>query len=98
MIISHTAELSMNIFYNMEACLAIEYDVFFSYLVPVSPRRHISMQCQLIEIGIVWGLSRTVIIEPLGHCKGGNFNIHIWAWFGYFICPRRAIRIYLFGK
>ena len=18
--------------------------------------------------------------------KGGNFNIHIWAWFGYFIC------------
>ena len=20
------------------------------------------------------------------HCKGGNFNIHIWAWFGYFIC------------
>ena len=20
------------------------------------------------------------------YCKGGNFNIHIWAWFGYFIC------------
>ena len=19
-------------------------------------------------------------------CKGGNFNVHIWAWFGYFIC------------
>ena len=19
------------------------------------------------------------------YCKGGNFNIHIWAWFGYFI-------------
>ena len=21
------------------------------------------------------------IIELLAHCKGGNFNIHIWAWF-----------------
>ena len=20
------------------------------------------------------------------YCKGGNFNIHIWACFGYFIC------------
>ena len=20
------------------------------------------------------------------YCKDGNFNIHIWAWFGYFIC------------
>ena len=20
------------------------------------------------------------------YCKGGNFNIHIWAWFGYYIC------------
>ena len=19
------------------------------------------------------------------NCKGGNFNIHIWTWFGYFI-------------
>ena len=38
------------------------------------------------------------IIELLGHCKGGNFNIHIWALFGYFICSRREIRFYLFGK
>ena len=38
------------------------------------------------------------IIELLGHCKGGNFNIHIWTWFGYFICSRREIRFYLFGK
>ena len=20
------------------------------------------------------------------YCKGGNFNIHIWAWFGFLIC------------
>ena len=20
------------------------------------------------------------------YCKGGNFNIHIWVWFGNFIC------------
>ena len=30
-------------------------------------------------------LRKVGIIELLGHCKGGNFNIHIWAWFGYFI-------------
>ena len=38
------------------------------------------------------------IIELLGHCKAGNFNIHISALFGYFICSRREIRFYLFGK
>ena len=37
-------------------------------------------------------------IELLGHCKGGNFNIQIWVWFGYFICSRREIRFYLIGK
>ena len=20
------------------------------------------------------------------YCKGGHFDIHIWVWFGYFIC------------
>ena len=25
-------------------------------------------------------------VEKLYYCKGGNFDIHIWAWFGYFIC------------
>ena len=29
------------------------------------------------------------------YCKGGNFNIHIWAWFRYFICYTREIRFYL---
>ena len=29
------------------------------------------------EAGITW-------LFP--YCKGGNFNIHIWVWFGYFIC------------
>ena len=56
------------------------------------------MQCQLMEIGIVWGLGKTVIIKLLGLCKGGNLYIHIWAWFGYLICSRREIRLYLFGK
>ena len=37
-------------------------------------------------------------IKLLGHCKGGNFNIHIWAWFSSFICSRKEIRFYLFGK
>ena len=40
------------------------------------------------------------IIELLGHCKGGKFtcNIYICAWFGYFICRRKKITFYLFGK
>ena len=38
------------------------------------------------------------IIELLGHCKGGNFTIHIWTWFSYFICSIRDIRFYVFGK
>ena len=29
------------------------------------------------------------------YCQGGNFNIHIWVWFGYFICLTREIRFYL---
>ena len=38
------------------------------------------------------------IIGLLGYCKGGNFNIHIWAWFGYFNCSRMEIRFYLLVK
>ena len=26
------------------------------------------------------------IIELFALCKGGNFNVHIWAWFSNFIC------------
>ena len=29
------------------------------------------------------------------YCKGGNFNIHIWAWFAYFINQTKEIRFYL---
>ena len=34
------------------------------------------------------------IIGLFGYCKGGNFNFHIWAWFGYFNCSRMEIRFY----
>ena len=30
-----------------------------------------------------------VIDRLFAYCKGGNFNFHIWAWFGYFICQGR---------
>ena len=33
------------------------------------------------------------IIRLLAYCKGGNFNIRIWAWFGYFICLGREIKV-----
>ena len=31
----------------------------------------------IINFGITW---------LFAYCKGSNFNIHIWVWFGYFIC------------
>ena len=34
------------------------------------------------------------IIGLLGYSKGGNFNFHIWAWFGYFNCSGMEIRFY----
>ena len=37
-------------------------------------------------------------MQLFGLCKGDNFDIHIWTWFGYFICERKEIRFYLFGK
>ena len=43
-------------------------------------------------------LTLLYIIVLLGYCKGGNFNIHIWAWFGYFKCSRIEIRFYLLVK
>ena len=32
--------------------------------------------------------------ELFDHCKKGNFNIHIWAWFGNFICGQFHQRVY----
>ena len=43
-------------------------------------------------------LNREIYFSVLDHCKCGNFNINIWAWFSYFICSRRETRFYLFGK
>ena len=37
--------------------------------------------CDHLHIGLLYKE-----IELFALCKGGNFNIHIWAWFGYFIC------------
>ena len=47
-----------------------------------------------INIFQQWILSKFVIfyqgcgniIELSALCRGGNFNIHIWAWFGCFVC------------
>ena len=29
---------------------------------------------------------KLLIVELFAFCKGGNFDIHIWALFGFFIC------------
>ena len=57
----------------------------------------VRIACEL-EKYTIFHLDKLCIIERLGHCKGGNFNIYIRAWFGYFICSRREIRFYLFGN
>ena len=31
------------------------------------------------------------IIKLFAFCKGGNFNVHIWAWFDHFICKTGSI-------
>ena len=31
-------------------------------------------------------LIKVRIDRRFAYCKGGNFNIHIWAWFGCYIC------------
>ena len=36
---------------------------------------------------------RIVLIAFFAYCKGGNFNIHIWPWFGYL--SAKEIRLYL---
>ena len=38
------------------------------------------------------------IMELFGFCKGGNFNIHIWAWFGYFICSKKGNQVLSIGR
>ena len=44
-------------------------------------------------------LSLMCINRLFAYCKGGTFNIHIWAWFSYFICQEGEIKFYLkFGK
>ena len=48
--------------------------------------------CQYTERNVI--LSLLYIAGLFGYCKGGNFNFHIWAWFGYFNCSRMEIRFY----
>ena len=59
-----------------------------------------NIKCDITEkknMWILWSMMMVALIRQLSsldtgidrlftNCKGGNFNIHIWAWFGYFIC------------
>ena len=54
------------------------------YAVNIVPRGHINESSQAHVLR-----TRTIfsdIIELFALCKGGNFNIHIWALFVFFIC------------
>ena len=47
-------------------------------------RRYFNFRTWYIPLPL--GTMDNCIIEFFAHCKGGNFNIHIRAWIGYFIC------------
>ena len=40
--------------------------------------------------------STCYMIRLFAYCKDRIFDIHIWAWFGYFICWVKEIRFYLY--
>ena len=42
---------------------------------------NLAFQVDLMKIG-----DECSIMRLFAYCKGGNFNIYIWAWLGYFIC------------
>ena len=37
------------------------------------------------KFGVKLYLFLQFINRIFAYCKGGNYNIHTWAWFGYFI-------------
>ena len=55
-------------------------------------RKGLTNKRQYTERNVI--LSLLYIIGLFGYCKGGNFNFHIWAWFGYFNCSRMEIKFY----
>ena len=52
-------------------------------------KREETQVCKYL-IAIIVILLFTIKIEYItwlfAYCKGGNLNIHIWVWLGYFIC------------
>ena len=58
------------------------YAIMFVLKLRIFLSVYIEGQCSAIQLLVEYGNN---YIELFSHCKGGNFNIHIWAWFGYFI-------------
>ena len=84
------------IFLKLKACIRQNFTlqlIQFRQLSVTDASLHILSTDRLLK-----SVLQQCIIELLGHCKGGNFNNHIWAWFGCFMCSRREIRFFLFGK
>ena len=54
---------------------SIATDRFKKILVYIQVRQHLLMKHVVF-----------IDLQVFAYCKGGSFNIHIWAWFGYSIC------------
>ena len=65
--------LKVNYVYNIFQNSSLQENVFAK--VPVPLNRKQSYNCLIISL-----LIRPFIVRQMGHCMGGNFNIHIWAW------------------
>ena len=60
-----------------------DISVIFKSRFPVSP---VYINALVLFNGKLLPAFVNHITSLFAYCKGGNFNIHIWAWFGYFIC------------
>ena len=80
-------EKSSNTTYSASQGLKQKCDIH----IPWSSDMLCARQSNRVQAYVISG-----IIELLGNCNGGNLNIHIWAWFGYFNGSRREIGFYIY--
>ena len=81
----------------MDQLSRVIQNCFVDFYLPQKQNLSISDKIQncLHSSVSIWCIDKHHIIKLLGHCNGGNFNVHIWAWFGYFICSIGDDRFYL---
>ena len=70
---------------QMQHSVASDLDLHYLPMSYKKDARHKWVKMQLICLSHKSCRNLGGIIRLFALCKGGNFNIHIWAWFGNFI-------------